>query len=260
MSKQKKTTNELKEIYDNLIYDEIKFGIITALQWNETLNLKKIAQMIRKPETTTIRYLKQLLEDGLLDIDAEKTATSWGKFYRLSAAVNELYEEQKKESEIKERELAEELMGYRDASEEELLQVFTKSIVSKDNLDRLSIEAKQSLNFIHKIQNMIINNFSIKAEELLSLIKKHGKEYLEKNLTVKPADILLTRANIKYSSAKHIMMFLELFYKTHIEFQQLEEKIKQDMEQENVPEIEMNTFFCNLFMGSIEFEHKMKEK
>jgi len=260
MSKNKEIPKELREIYDNLIYDEIKFGIITALQWNETLNLKKIAQMIGKPETTTIRYLKQLLEDGLIDIDAEKTAASWGKYYRLSTAINNLYEEQKSESEVKERELAEELMNYEDASERELLKIFTKSVVSKDNLDRLTIEAKQSLNFTHKVQNMIINNFSTKADELLLLIKKNGKEFVEQNLVLKPADIILSRFNIKYSKAKHIMMFLELFYKTHIEFQQLEEKIKKELEQENVPEEEMNTYFCSLFMGSIEFDHKLKDE
>ena len=62
-------SNEIKKSYDEAIYDEVKYGILIALEFYKSLNLKKLAEILDRPKTTTLRYLKNLLNEGLIILD-----------------------------------------------------------------------------------------------------------------------------------------------------------------------------------------------
>ena len=66
-----------------LLDDETKISTLFGLYLFETLNLKNIARILNKNESTTLRHLKSLINEKLIEIDQKKSAQSWGKFYRL---------------------------------------------------------------------------------------------------------------------------------------------------------------------------------
>ena len=259
MNQKEGIDEEIRKKYESLLYYEEKYGIFTALQWYESLNLKKIAQIVGRPETTTIRYLKQLVDDGLIDIDVEKTATSWGKFYKLSTSAKNLYEEEKKEMEMQAERYSEEFKNFEKSSEEELTQRITNIVLSKENMNKLSTEIKQMIHFTSNIQHMIVNNFIFTLNELNNLIDKKGLPYLKENLLIDPGDITQQNFTIRYSTTKHLIKILAIYLNIRTIIKKLEEEINRDLVKEKVPENKIKTYIINLFMGSTEFTYKLKK-
>jgi hypothetical protein len=68
-----------------LLEDEVKISTIFGLYLFDTLNLKHISRIIHKGESTTLRHLKTLIGQKVIEIDMEKSAQSWGKYYRLTS-------------------------------------------------------------------------------------------------------------------------------------------------------------------------------
>ncbi|MHA1433759.1 MAG: hypothetical protein ACTSO7_07940 [Candidatus Heimdallarchaeota archaeon] len=90
-----KIPEQIREKFIETFYDEVKFGILNAIDFYDSVNLKRLAVLVGRPETTTIRHIKKLLDEKLITIDAEKTAKEWGKFYKLSEPVRLLFDERK---------------------------------------------------------------------------------------------------------------------------------------------------------------------
>jgi hypothetical protein len=260
MNQKNSIDPKIEEQIEKIVYDEVSFSIITSLRFHESLNLKRIAQLIGKPETTTIRHLKQLLKNGLIDIDAEKTASSWGKFYCLSKQVKAYL---KKEDEITRKRVEDfpkEFSKLKKMSETELQEFFAQEITEKDNFDNIALRVDYGINLNYNIQKMIINNFIEISKKLKKLKEEKDKEYLKKNLIIDPADINTTTLFIKYSKAKHIISFIERFAEFHIALEKLREEIQKEMDEEQVPEEERKLHYVDLFMGTTEFNYKLKDK
>ncbi|MBN1328390.1 MAG: hypothetical protein JXA54_02845 [Candidatus Heimdallarchaeota archaeon] len=260
MSHKEEIPANIQEKYENAINDEVKFGIITALQFYEPLNLKKLSQLVGRPETTTIRYLKQLLAEELIDVDAETTATSWGKFYKLSKFVKKITNRKQEEQESREIEVLKELLNYREKTEEETRELFIREILTKENLSKLQLDIKNRMNLLHNIQNMIINDFSVALNDLDELIKKKGKDYLKKNLVIDPADILLTTDSIQFSKSKHLVKFYEMFAKFQIELTEFKRNLREELLKEKIPDNEKQTMNLHIFMGTNEFKYYLKDQ
>ncbi|NHJ32193.1 MAG: helix-turn-helix transcriptional regulator [Asgard group archaeon] len=260
MSQQNSIDPVIVEKLEKLVYDEVRFGILITLRFYGSLNLKKIAQLIGKPETTTIRHLKQLLEEGLIDIDAEKTASSWGKFYCMTKAVKAIVEKEDAELQKREQEIAKELADYKNMTEDKLQEVFIREITSKESLEETALRIKYSINFSANVQNMIINSFIEASKKINKLKEEKGVEYIRKNLFLDPADVNTTTLFIKYSKAKHVMALVEKFVDFHREFHQLQRDILKEMDEENVPEDKRKIHLVDLFMGTTEFTYKIKDE
>ena len=260
MNQQNAIDPVIVEKLEKLVYDEVSFGILISLRFYESLNLKKIAQLIGKPETTTIRHLKQLLEEDLIDIDAEKTASSWGKFYCLTKAVKAIVEKEDAELQKREQEIAKELANYKNMTEDKLQEVFIKEITSKESLEETALRIKYSINLNSNIQKMIINSFIETSKKLNKLKEEKGVEYIQKNLYLDPADINSSTLFIKYSKAKHVMAIVEKFVEFHRGIHQLQRDILKEMDEEKVPEDERKIHLVDLFMGTTDFTYKIKDE
>ncbi len=260
MSKNEETPTGINEKYEEAISDDVKFGIITALEIYEPLNLKKLSQLVGRPETTTIRYLKQLLSDELIDVDAETTATSWGKYYKLSKSVRKITDKIREEQEKREVEVFTELLNYREKTEEETRDLFIKEILTKGNLSKLQMDIKKRLNLLHNIQNLIINDFAVVLNDLEELIQKKGKDYLRKNLVLNPADILLNTESIQFSKSKHLVKFYEIYAKFQIALTEFKKNIKEELLKEKIPDNEKQTLNLHIFMGTNEFKYYLKDQ
>lgn len=260
MNQQNSKKSLIEEKLERVIYEEVSYGIITSLRFHETLNLKRLAQLIGRPETTTIRYLKQLLEDKLIDIDAEKTATSWGKFYRLSKPAKEVMAQGEKEQQQREDNFLSELANYESMSEEKLLEIFVREITNKESLDQIAIQVKHGITLNYNIQKMIINNFIETSNGLTKIKEEKGADYLIENLILDPADINTSTLFIKYSKAKHVMAIIEKFVDFHKAIKELETKFEKEMDKEQIPEDERKTHYVGLFMGTTDFKFQLKKK
>jgi predicted transcriptional regulator len=249
-----------KEKFERVLYDEVSFSILISLRFYGSLNLKKIAQLIGKPETTTIRHLKQLLEENLIDIDAEKTASSWGKFYYLTEPVKAIIAKDDLELQRREEEIAKELEDYKNMSEKQLQELFIREITSKESLEETALRIKYSIDFNSNIQKMIINSFIEASSQLSKIREEKGIEYIQKNLILDPADINTTTLFIKYSKAKHVLAIIEKFIVFHREIHKLQRDILKELDEEKVPEEERKLHFVDIFLGTTEFSYKLKDE
>ncbi len=260
MNQKETQDSTIKKKYENIIYDEVSFGIITSLRFNEPLNLKNLAQLIGRPETTTIRYLKQLLEDKLIDIDAEKTASSWGKFYHLSDPVKKIVEQNERESQQQENQIFSELANYKNMSEEKLLQIFLREITSKEISDEVKMRLKGETNLSYNIQKMIINSFINASNRFKKVQEEKGVDYLKKNFIMDPGDINTTTIFVKYSKVKHVLALIEKFLEFHKGIKELQSEFKQEMDKEGIPDDDRKTHYIGLFMGTTDFDFRLKQE
>lgn len=257
---ESKVSDDIRKKYKEVVYDEVKYGIISAIIWYDSLNLKNLARLVGRPETTIIRYIKQLLEEGLIDIDAEKTASSWGKFYKLSADVRKIYEEQMKALEMREELIFKEYETLKNKSDEDLYKFLVQQILAKDNFE-LDVQAiKQNIVFSNNIQNMIANEIGYALDNLTKLVNEKGRDYIEENLIIEPSDIEIYNISLSLSNTKHLLRLVETFNNFHKELIKLKNEFEKDMDQEGVPKENRKLFYNYLFMGSLDFTSRFKNE
>lgn len=74
---------EIAALRERIFNLDIGLGVVISLHINQSMNLKMIAKFVGARETTTLNQVKQLLQEGIIVLDSERTATSRGKFYML---------------------------------------------------------------------------------------------------------------------------------------------------------------------------------
>lgn len=255
-----KISEEIKQKYDKAIYEEVKNGIIIALEFYNSLNLKRLAELIGRPETTTIRYVKKLLDEGLIVLDVEKTALDWGKFYKLSDSVISLIEERNIRSKEREKWIFEEMNHLEGKSEEEIRELLARVLFSKENIELDFLKAKQTFEFVSNVQKMIINDALLVANDLIKIYNEKGLEYMKRNLEIAPSDIESWNVSLKLHSITQMADLVKLFFKWFNELNDFKDKITKEMDEENIPEDQRYEFFLYSFMGSMNFLAGLKDE
>lgn len=255
-----KVSEEIKQKYNEAIFDEVKNGIIIALEFYDSLNLKRLAELIGRPETTTIRYVKKLLDDGLITLDVNKTASDWGKFYKLSDSVNLLIEERIAIGKAREKWIFEEMNHLDGKSDEEIRELLTRVFLSKENIEFDFQKAKQTIEFVSNVQKMIINDSNLVIKELIEIYNEKGMEYLERNLDMSPSDIETWHISLKLHSIKQMADLVKLFYKWFNELLDFKSKTDKEMNELDIPEDQRFEFFLYSFMGSMKFNVVLKDE
>ena len=253
MSAKKEKKLTMQEKYENLYLDEIKYIIVTALEMYDTLNLKRLAKLIEKPESSTVRYLKQMLVEKLIVIDAEKTASSWGKFYKLSPEIKKYSQETKQKNAESLKEIEQTFGNPSSMNEEALNKVIIQHLLNKENLDNLDLQLKRNIAFIQNIQRLIVGEFSIAYKELMKQVKDEGREFVENNIKLTPSDVSIFTGSVEISNFKQLFKLLEVFFGFTYEIQKLKEQFKQEMDKENVPEERRISQHIQLFTGSLDY-------
>jgi len=249
-----KVSDEIRQKYDEIIYEEAENGIIIALEFYNSLNLKRLAELIGRPESTTIRYVKKLLDEGLIVLDIEKTASDRGKFYKLSDSVISLIEERKIRSKEREKWIFEEMDHLEERSAKEIRELLTKVLFSKENIELDFQKTKQTFEFASNVQKMIINDATLVVKELVKVYNQKGLDYLKRNLDIAPSDIELWNISLKLHSISQMIDLVKLFFKWYNELTDFKDKITKEMDEENIPEDQRYEFFLYSFMGSMKFQ------
>ena len=237
---------EIEERYKRLWKEEPrKFAIITCLGWYGSTNLKKISALIGKPETTTLRYIKQLIEEGLIEVDAEQTATKWGKYYKLVEEVEELYKRSIKEYIEEGSEFDKRIKKLKEMKEEEIKEEIIEKL-RKEESGKLQAEAfKDYLLFIQNIESSIVNEWINLEREV-----KKGKErekWKEKAL-MKTETALIVRT-IEVTKIAQVIKIIEKVRQFVKEIATLQEEFRK--ENEGVKEKEKSIQFISIFLGGL---------
>ncbi|MEA2070671.1 MAG: winged helix-turn-helix transcriptional regulator [Asgard group archaeon] len=262
MSKEIKISDQIKKRYQEAMSNDIEFSVITVLRWNKTLNLKKIAKLIDKPESTTIRYLKRMLNDELITIDIDETASSWGKFYRLAKPIKYLYDKNKEQMSERNKQEFDELFQYLDRPEEEIENYAKSKIIKReDEESEINMEiAKRNLTFMHNLEDMILNEFIEAINEFNELQEELDTDFLKKNLSLAPVDILLSNKWTEIANFKHLLKYYQLFNKFDQEIRQLRKEIIEEMDEKKIPSEDRITLVIDFFMGTTEVKYNIAEK
>ncbi|NHJ38571.1 MAG: winged helix-turn-helix transcriptional regulator [Asgard group archaeon] len=257
---ESKISDDIRKKYEEVVYDEVKYGIISAIIWYDSLNLKNLARLLGRPETTIIRYTKKLLEEGLIDVDAEKTASSWGKFYKLSSGVKKLYEEEMKALEMREESILKEYETLKNKNEDELYRFLIKQILSKENFEIAVQAIRQNLTLSYNIQNMIVNEVVSALDNLTKLVDEKGKDYIEENLIIDPSDVEIYNVSLSLSNTKQLLRLVETFNNFHKELIKLKNEFEKEMDQDGISKDNRKLFYTYLFMGSLDFNARFKNE
>ncbi len=256
MSKTK-DYKEIKNRFYTLIQDETELGIVTALHWYKTLNLKKISIMINKPESTSLRYIRKLKDQGIIVFDSEKSEDSWGKFYKLSSHSKTIYDEYMQAIDYQLETYAEEFKEFKSLSEKKLTEQVLKELFKPEKL--ASIPASQSyFNFVSNLQNVMINETINEVKEIAKLIEEKGKDIIVENIIVSPMDMSVYVSAIKISKWKHVFMMNELIFSFLDQIDKLKKEIEEEMDKEKIPEDQRSTQFLNIFTGNLDVSFKFE--
>jgi hypothetical protein len=244
---------KIKENYFALVTDEIEFGIVTALNWFESLNLKKLAVMLDKPESTTLRYIRKLKDIGIIVFDSKKSEDSWGKFYKLSPQIKKTYDAYMHAMDDQIERIEEEIRDKID-SEEELEEYTMNRILSEDKLKEIPLQ-QHYFHFVSKLQSIMMNEAVNKIEEFLSKYDIKDIEKIKPKIKLSPTDISVYVSSLKINKWNHIFRINNLIFSFLKDIDELKKTIEQEMEEENVPDDQKITHLVNVFTGNhINFE------
>jgi hypothetical protein len=257
MSESKKF-KEIKNRFYTLVQDETEMGIVTALHWYTSLNLKKISIMINKPESTTLRYIRKLKDQGIIVFDSEKSEDSWGKFYKLSTHTKTIYDEYMYAMDVQIETYREQFKEFKNLSEKKLTDHVIKELLKPEKL--ASIPASQSyFSFVSNLQNVMINETINQVDEVAKLVEKKGLEEIVKKIKVSPMDISVYVSDIKISKWKHVFMMNELIFSFLTQIDILKKEIEEEMNKEKIPEDQRSTQFLNIFTGNLDISYKIED-
>ena len=278
MSKTKEY-EKIKENFFSLVEDEVEYGIVIALNWYESLNLKKLAIMLNKPESTTLRYIRKLKVKEIIVFDSEKSGDSWGKFYKLSPSVKQIYDEYMQSFDEQVEQITSDLKNL--STEEDLERYVVNGILKEEKLEEIPL-LKRYFHFISNLQNVMLNEAINKIEEFNKRLeeeenkgieekkekkdidieeeKKKNRDRLIQRVSLSPMDISIYVNSLKISKWSHIFKINDLIFSFMKELEHLKNEIEEEMNNENVPEEKRTTQFVNIFTGNLDISYEIKEE
>jgi DNA-binding MarR family transcriptional regulator len=87
MTNEKSYIKHMTEIFT----DEIRGNILFVLDMFGSQNLQTLHELLKKPKSTILGHIKEMVEIGQIELDSKATAEKTGKFYQLSQEIHELF-------------------------------------------------------------------------------------------------------------------------------------------------------------------------
>lgn len=244
-----------KELYSE---NEIKFSIISILDWYGSLSLRQIARLMGRKEPITHKHLKELVEKKWITLDEIMTVTEWGKFYKLSADVKSILERttgeigKQIENAIKETDNLEKM--YKTTS---VFEVRKKKLLEYAELlkTRSIGEAMKRHNFLStNIQNSIINSIIWREKEILKAVEKDTiDEFLEEHKSLGNAGVSIFNIKMNRKKIEHKIRLNRILVNFIKELHEFERDMKDELKEEKIPEEDINSHYVSMFSGFTEF-------
>lgn len=194
-STQTQFSDELrKEKIQLLNSNPVKFSIVMAVKLMGSMNLKEISQFLGKKDPFVIRFIKGhkikdhgdakitkvgLLDDGLIEIDVDKTNAGRGKYYKISALMNELFSRDMSEEFVSYQNNPEITQGWGKEDLDDMRQGFIQNMNRKKGTRHTSDLGNFTINSHTNYEKFIGQKFLQAVDESFRIIKakEAGKSY-----------------------------------------------------------------------------------
>ena len=246
--------DELHQRILEIFHDENKAGIYTILRLYAPMNLKGIARVLGKAESTLHPHLKKLFDEEIIEIDEVVSNRYPGKFYRVKQEIVDLYESEMRESlaTFEERSTKQkEIFETATASEENSEDREIAAKILRDDLSRVDSEYKalQSNFSINKgIQNIVLQNFNklidLKDESTDKLFEEFAKPDYVPSLNHYMRTFRMVDRN---DSLKFTTALVDLVRKIH----QMEDEIERRIKEQEIDEDTLGIQYIYLFTGPL---------
>ena len=245
--KYKEQGEEVRKKIKEVFRVETRYAIIMVINNFGSMNIKKIAKMLNKNEATIYHHLQFLKEKPkLLEIDTEKTDSNKGIYYKLTKIARKNFGDPPVE--VLETNLPEVFEKILNESDEDIARIYIDMLRNHPDLGNQTDKEKRSFAYNHMLEKILINNIQKAEQAFIDGKKPINKTYPMGSLANFPLDI-------KISRPRHHFEVLKLLTEMSAKFQRLGEKIKNEMDKEEVPEGERIDLHYHIVGGEIaEFE------
>ncbi|MCY3413894.1 MAG: hypothetical protein INQ03_19780 [Candidatus Heimdallarchaeota archaeon] len=178
----------LKELRTKILSSN-GIGVVMTLHINKKpMNLKALAKYTGMKETTTLNYIKQLLQDDIIEIDSKATASSRGKYYRLTSLATKLLKE--RELDEQEKELEDEIFS--DPTGDKMAESIIKNI-ENGKFENLFTQFTMVQNINNVVETNLIQKLQLVFEDLQAIsdasMEEKKRIFSKHKLPVSPISI-----------------------------------------------------------------------
>ena len=252
--KMSKTSKYPKKILDNrfneLFENETRYGIVMAIRTFGSMNIKLLSKIMGKTESTIHHHISEMIkEPEVLVIDNEKTTTTRGIYYKLSDITKERYPKDKET--IFEEEIPLLMKRALELSDEELAKIMLARIISQPDFGKITQSIRRSMSYNHNIENFIINSFERSEKSMKEGLKPKNPLYPFGTTTSLGIDL-------KVGKPRHSIEIANVISEFFARLVQLNQKFKQEMDEEGIKEEDRIKAYYHLFGGELadfEFEY-----
>lgn len=236
-----------------MVKNETRYGIFMAIRTYGSLNIKRLAEILGKTESTIFHHITEMLkEPKILGIDLNKTEQNRGKFYRLTEELVRIYV--KNEETVFETDIPKAIGKLDNLSNEELAEHLLNAVKNQPDLGRVAEAAKRALSYEHIIENLILNNYQQLEKAILNGLVPARKDFPAGGFSNISIDI-------KMSNLKQMLLISEAIIEFFQELIKLKKQFQEEIDNSEISEDLLVTEHLHVFSGQLgEFTFIKEEK
>lgn len=234
----------------NLSPEEFRAAVMTessslifiTLLLHDSLNLKELAAITNKLETTTLHQVKKLLKMGIIEIDSVKSASRRGKFYKVS---DEAKDEFRKIIQGGQRSLAE---TQETLDLEESYKVLFRKMKEAD-FEGVLLSSETIAKVSQSVQNISLQNLNLLLEEVQEF-EGDEEDFVAwcKQRKLPLGEFSMMATNLPIKRKVHLKAVMEEVTRFQQRMIELREEFNKDEPEEGFEQIDQ---FIYLFSSSI---------
>ena len=233
----------LDKRFEKLFENETRYGIVMAIRTFGSMNIKKLARIMGKTESTIHHHITEMIkEPEVLVIDNEKTTSTRGIYYKLSEITKERYPRDKET--LFEEEIPTLMNRVLQLTDEEIAKMMFYRMINQPDFGKIAQGIKRSLSYYRNIENFIVNSFERSENAMREGLKPVNLNYPFGSSTILGIDL-------KVSKTKHSLEIAQATSEFFAKLVKLNQKFKKEMDEEEVKEEDRIQAYYYLFGGEL---------
>lgn len=240
----------------NDVYDiETRFSIIMVISNFGSSNIKKIAKILSMNQATIHHHLQWLIDSKygppMLEIDLEMISKR-GKYYKLTPVAKRLFSEPP--TEVLESKMIPEFNRILNLSDDKIARYLISILERLGSAEETKKQELVRLHYNHFLEKIMIANTNQAQEAISKGLVPANKDYVF-------GSISNYDMSMKVSKNRHLIEVLKLLTEFSVAFNKLGDKIRNEMDEENISENERIPLRYHIVGGEIaEFQFRKEEK
>ena len=258
-----KTQDAYKEKYDQVTIDRIseiyevetRVAIVFAIDTFGSCNIKKLANILSKNEATIFHHLKSLIkEPAVIKLDEKMTLENKGKYYQLTEFAQKYFGSPFKRDQEKSEENVDQMKqifkSLLKKSDDEISTFYIDLLRNHPNSLAQADQERKNLAYNHILEKLFVGNLEQAARAF-----NQNKKPLNSNYPM--GSIANFSLEMKIAKTRHIIEILLFFAEINSQFYELQRKIADEMNDQNIPDDAKINLHYHIVGGEVEtFEFK----